>query len=47
MGIFNKAIPTVRTNQLNQVRVTPTEEVYIDDIFDPLFNAKAREYLTK
>lgn len=46
MGIFNKAIPTVRTNQLNQVRVTPTEEVYIDDIFDPLFNAKAREYLT-
>lgn len=46
MGIFNKAIPTIRTNQLNQVRVAPTEEVYIDDIFDPLFNAKAREYLT-
>lgn len=46
MGIFNKSIPTIRTNQLNQVRVAPTEEVYIDDIFDPLFNAKAREYLT-
>jgi hypothetical protein len=45
MGIFNRAIPNIQTNNLNQVRVTPYEEYYVDDIFDPLFNAKVKEQL--
>ena len=45
MGIFNRAIPNIQTNNLNQVRVTPPEEYYVDDIFDPLFNAKVKEQL--
>lgn len=45
MGIFNRAIPNIQTNNLNQVRVTPSEEYYVDDIFDPLFNAKVKEQL--
>lgn len=45
MGIFNRAIPNIQTNNLNQVRVTPLEEYYVDDIFDPLFNAKVKEQL--
>ena len=45
MGIFNRAIPTIRTNEYNQPTVVP-QEYYVDDIFDPLFNAKVREQLT-
>ena len=46
MGIFEKSIPKYVVNPINQgVEVQP-EEVYIDDIFDPLFNAKARDYLS-
>ena len=45
MGIFNRAIPNIQTNNLNQVRVTRPEEYYVDDIFDPLFNAKVKEQL--
>ena len=45
MGIFNRAIPNIQTNNLNQVRVTPPEEYYVDDIFDPLFNARVKEQL--
>ena len=45
MGVFNRAIPTLTTNRLNQVRVQP-EEYYVDDIFDPLFNEHVREQLT-
>lgn len=47
MGIFNRAIPNVQTNNLNQVRISPIEEPYVDDIFDPLFNASVRAHLTK
>lgn len=45
MGIFNRAIPTIRTNEYDQPTVVP-QEYYVDDIFDPLFNAKVREQLT-
>lgn len=45
MGIFNRAIPNIQTNHLNQVEAVPSEEYYIDDIFDPLFNAKVKEQL--
>lgn len=45
MGIFNRAIPNIQTNNLNQVRVVPQEDYYVDDIFDPLFNAKVKAQL--
>lgn len=48
MGIVNKSIPRIYKDNLGNIKVehSPSEEqVYIDDAFDPLFNAKAREYL--
>lgn len=48
MGIVNKSIPRIYKDSLGNIKVehSPSEEqVYIDDAFDPLFNAKAREYL--
>ena len=49
MGVVNKSIPRIYKDNLGNVKVEHSpvpEEVVIDDAFDPLFNAKAREYLT-
>ena len=49
MGIVNKSIPRIYKDNLGNVKVEHSpvpEEVVIDDAFDPIFNAKAREYLT-
>ena len=43
MSILER-IPKYTLNNYNQLRVK-APEVYIDDIFDPLFNKKAKEYL--
>lgn len=41
MGIFEKSIPKYVVNPVNQnVEVVP--QVYVDDIFDPLFNTNVR-----
>ena len=42
MGIFEKAIPKYTYNMANEVVVTP-QDVYVDDIFDPIFNARVKE----
>lgn len=49
MGIVNKSIPRIYRDNIGNIKVEHSpipEEVIIDDAFDPLFNAKAREYLT-
>lgn len=41
MGVFNKAIPRYIADPVtNQIEVTP--EVYVDDIFDPILNARVK-----
>lgn len=45
MGVFNRAIPTIQSNNLNQLSVIPEQEPYVDDIFDPILNAEVRKYL--
>ena len=48
MGVFNKAIPIYKLNDENKVQYISEpapEPVYIDDIFDPLFNKDAIAYL--
>ena len=42
MGIFEKSIPKYVVNPIDQrVEVAP-QDVYVDDIFDPIFNANVR-----
>lgn len=42
MGIFEKSIPKYVVNPIDQqVEVVP-QDVYVDDIFDPIFNANVR-----
>lgn len=42
MGVFEKSIPKYVINPINQqVEVAP-KDVYVDDIFDPIFNANVR-----
>ena len=43
MGIFEKSIPKYVVNPITQDIVIQPEEVYVDDIFDPVFNANVRE----
>jgi hypothetical protein len=45
MGIFEKSIPKYVVNPIDQqVEVAP-QDVYVDDIFDPIFNANVRNAL--
>lgn len=47
MSLFNQLIPSYVLNDKRQIRVAPQmqEPVYIDDVFDPLFNKRAQDYL--
>ena len=43
MGIFEKSIPKYVVNPVdNQIEVAP-QDVYVDDIFDPIFNARVKD----
>lgn len=42
MGIFEKSIPKYTYNLANEVVVDP-QDVYVDDIFDPILNARVRD----
>lgn len=42
MGIFEKAIPKYTYNMANEVVVEP-QDVYVNDIFDPILNARVKE----
>lgn len=42
MGIFEKSIPKYVINPIDQSVVVQPEEVYVDDIFDPILNANVR-----
>lgn len=41
MGIFEKSIPKYTYNMANEVVVAP-QDVYVDDIFDPILNARVK-----
>ena len=45
MGVFNKAIPDINLNDKDEPVVEYQQPVYIDDMFDPLFNKNVRNYL--
>lgn len=42
MGIFEKSIPRYAYNMANEVVVDP-QDVYVDDIFDPILNARVKD----
>lgn len=42
MGIFERSIPKYTYNLANEVVVEP-QDVYVDDIFDPIFNARVKD----
>jgi hypothetical protein len=42
MGIFEKSIPKYVVNPVNQTVEVVPQEVYVDDIFDPIFNRNVR-----
>ena len=43
MGIFEKSIPKYIVDPIDQQVVVRPEDVYVDDIFDPIFNAKVKD----
>lgn len=45
MGVFNEAIPDINLNDKDEPIAKYAQPVYIDDMFDPLFNKDARAYL--
>ena len=45
MGVFNRAIPDINLNDKDEPIAEYAQPVYIDDMFDPLFNKDARAYL--
>ena len=45
MGVFNKAIPDINLNDKDEPIAEYQQPVYIDDMFDPLFNKNVRNYL--
>lgn len=42
MGIFEKSIPKYVVNPIDRTVEVAPQEVYVDDIFDPIFNANVR-----
>lgn len=43
MGIFEKSIPKYIVDPINQQVAVRPEDVYVDDIFDPIFNARVKD----
>ncbi len=43
MGIFEKSIPKYVVNPIDQQLEVAPQDVYVDDIFDPIFNARVKD----
>lgn len=45
MGIFEKSIPKYVVNPMSSTVEVAPQDVYVDDIFDPVFNARVKDAL--